>query len=65
MLMKQFSSLHYLLRQRLAISGHSENEGNLIQLLMLHSEECDVLKSWLQSKRYMSHEIISEMMFDV
>ena len=28
---------------------------------MLRSEDCDGLKSWLQNKKYMSHEIVNEM----
>ena len=54
MLLKQLSSLRYLLRQGLYIKGHSEDEGNLVQLLMLCSEDCDGLKSWLQSKKYVT-----------
>lgn len=61
MLMKQLSSLRYLLRQGLALRGHDENEGNLVQLLKLHSEDCDGLKAWLEGKKYLSHEIVNEM----
>ena len=39
MLLKQLSSLRYLARQGLAIRGHSEKEGNLMQLLLLGSED--------------------------
>ena len=45
LLMKQLSSLQFLLRQGLAIRGHKETEGNLIQLLELRSEDILVLKS--------------------
>ena len=43
MLLTQLSSLRFLLRQGLAIRGHDEVEGNLIQLLLLRSEECPEL----------------------
>ena len=35
MLLKELSSLQFLLRQGLAIRGHKESEGNLVQLLEL------------------------------
>ena len=44
MLLKQLSSLRYLARQGLAIRGHSEKEGNLMQLLLLGSEDNPQLK---------------------
>lgn len=44
MLLKQLSSIRYLLRQGLALRGHDDSEGNLMQLLMLRSEDCNGLK---------------------
>ena len=38
MLLKQLSTLRYLLRQGMAIRGHDELEGNLTQLLLLRSQ---------------------------
>ena len=61
MLMIQLSSLRYLLRQGLAIRGHDEIEGNLFQLLLLRREECPYMQQWLESKRYLSSDIINEM----
>ena len=61
MLMKQLSSLQCLLRQGLALRAHDENECNLMQLLMVHSEDCDGLKAWLEGKKHLSHEIVNEM----
>jgi hypothetical protein len=52
MLLKQLSSLKYLLRQGLAIRGHTENEGNIMQLLMLR---CEDIPQWLIAKKYLSH----------
>ena len=39
MLLKQLSSLQFLVHQGLAIRSHSELEGNLIQLLKLRAED--------------------------
>ena len=57
-LMKSLSSLRYLLRQGLAIRGHKEDNGNLLQLLKLRCEDC--LELAKLSGEYMSHEIINE-----
>ena len=52
--------MRYLLRQGLAIRGHSENEGNIIQLLLLRCEDTPQLKQWLVAKKYLSHDILNE-----
>ena len=39
MLLKVLSTLRYLVRQDLAIRGHHDNDGNLIQLLNYRSED--------------------------
>ena len=59
-LLKQLSALRYLLRQGLAVRGHTENNGNLYQLLMLWSNEDKEMKQWITDSKYMSHEIITE-----
>ena len=61
MLLKLLSSLRFLLRQGLAIRGHKESEGNLIQLLELQSADCPELKQWMTSNQYLSHGVIDEM----
>ena len=61
MLKIQLSSLRFLLRQGLAIRGHEEWEGNLFQLLLLRKEECPELQQWIESKKYLSSDIINEM----
>ena len=58
MLMIQLSSLRFLLR---AIRGRDEIEGNLFQLLLLRKEECPDLIQWIESKRYLSSDIINEI----
>ena len=58
--MKQLSTLRHLLRQGLAVRGHTEKDGNLYQLLLLCSSEDKELKQWITDSKYMSHEIITE-----
>ncbi len=60
-LLKELSSLKFLLRQGLAIRGHDEKEGNLYQLLRLRAEDCPELKQWLDDNQYMSPEIVNEL----
>ena len=62
LLLKQLSSLRYLARQGLAVRGHEQIEGNLIQLLLLRSEDCSELKQWIKEKHYLSSEILNEML---
>ena len=45
MLIKQLSSLKYLVRQGMAVRGHEEMEGNLLQLLKLRSNDCSELNT--------------------
>ena len=61
MLLKVLSSLRFLLRQGLAIRGHKESEGNLIQLLYLRSDDSPQLAKWLKNQQYLSPEIINEL----
>lgn len=58
MLLIQLSSLRFLLRQDLATRGHDEIEGNL---LLLHREECPDIQQWIESRRYLSSDIINEI----
>ena len=61
MLFKQLEFLKYLLRQGLAIRGHSNNdEGNLDQLLLLRKDDVPDLDAYLLAKKYLSPEIINE-----
>ena len=60
MLIKQLSSLKFLLRQGLAIRGHDDVESNLVQLLHLRSDDCRELNSWIREHNYMSPEIVNE-----
>lgn len=59
-LIKQLSSLRYLLRQGLAVRGHEASEINLIQLLELHSGDDPQLKKWINDQKYCSPDILNE-----
>ena len=50
-----------LSKQGLPFRGHLENEGNYVQLLLCRSEDVEGLKQWVHSGKYMSHEIINEV----
>ena len=56
------TSLMYLLRQGLAIRGHTEVESNLYQLLKLRSDDSNIVREWLAKGKYTSHDIINELM---
>lgn len=60
MLLKQLSSLKYLLQQGLAVRGHDDMEGNLVQLLMLRSYDCPDLETWIRERKYFSPPILNE-----
>ena len=60
MLLKQLSSLKYLVHQGLAIRGHSEIEGNLVQLMKLCAEDDGELNKWLSDGNYLSPAIVNE-----
>ena len=62
-LLKQLGAMKFLLRQGLSLRGHNEHEGNLPQLLSTWREVTDSahLKHWIEMGRYMSHDIINEL----
>ncbi|XP_029448223.1 zinc finger MYM-type protein 1-like isoform X2 [Rhinatrema bivittatum] len=61
MLIKQLTSLRFLMGQGLATEGHDFESGNLYQLMQLRSEDCPDLSHWLSVKKYMSRDIINEL----
>ena len=65
MLMKLLSSIRYLSRQGLALRGHNESsdtlDGNLLQLLLLLSENNRPMKEWLSKREYISLDIVNEL----
>ena len=36
-------------------------EDNLVQLLFLRPEDCPSLKQWLEMKKYLSHDVLNEL----
>lgn len=62
MLMKVLTSLRFLVCQGLAIRGHKEEDSNLIHLLKCRSEDVQGLEGWIKEGRYLSHDIINELM---
>ena len=58
--MKQLSSLRCLLRQGLALRGHEEQQGNLMQLNSF--DDCTGLKQYVEKGNYTSHDIVHEQM---
>jgi len=61
MLLIQVKSIKFLLRQGLALRGHIEEEGNLIQVLKLKQDDVNELSSWISEGNYLSHDIINEI----
>ena len=59
-LMKQLSSLRYLLRHGLAVRGHKDINSNLYQLLCLRSEDDHQLCTWLKDHKCFSPDILNE-----
>jgi len=49
-LLKQLNAIKFLLRQGIAMRGHDETEGNLYQLLIMLSNDCPVVKSYVHEK---------------
>ena len=61
--LEMFTSVEYLARQALPFRGHTEEQGNFHQLVVLRGNESANLKSWIACKQsYMSHEIQNEIL---
>ena len=56
-----WTSLRYLLRQGLAIRGHEELQGNLLQLLKVQSEDNKKLATFIEDKNYQSPDVTNEL----
>ncbi|XP_046845605.1 zinc finger MYM-type protein 1-like [Xenia sp. Carnegie-2017] len=61
MLQKQLSSIRYLARQAQSLQGKTELESNLQQLLKLRAEDVPDLLEWIENGRYLSQDIINEL----
>ena len=64
MLLKYISSLRYLTRQGLAIRGHSDQNGNLHQLVKSRSEDDNdlELQEWIKLGKYQPPLVQNELM---
>ena len=61
-LLRLISSLRFLARQGLAVRGHDEAQGNLLQLLQLRSEDCSELCNWMERRdNWLSHDVQNEI----
>ena len=60
-LIKDLSSVRYLVRQGLAVRGHDEKEGNMMQLLHMWSAHNADIRVWMREGNYLSHEIVNEI----
>ena len=61
-LLKIISTLQFLARQGLPLSGHQESDGNFIQLLHLRCNDSPELLQWLERRsNWTSHEIQNEI----
>ena len=61
LLLKQLSSLQYLVHQGLAIHGHCDNEGNLQQLMKCRTKDIPQFQQWIKQGKYQSPEIVNEL----
>ena len=50
----------YVARQGIALCGHSDMEGSLMQLLLTWAKDCAKLKKWAQERKYLSHDVVNE-----
>lgn len=61
--MKIFSSIQYLAPQGLALRGHVEEQGNLLQLLQLRSQDVSILSGWLnKTTNFLSPDCQNEIL---
>lgn len=61
MLLNILTSLRFIHQQGLAIRGHEEKEGNLMQLLLIQAEHCSGLDTFIRIRHCLSNDIINEM----
>lgn len=63
-LLKIIKSIWFLSHQGLALRGHDNDEGNLVQLLIDKGEDDEVLKKWLSkpTNHYTSPEVQNEIL---
>ena len=62
MVITELRSIQFLSRQGLPLRGHREDEGNFVQLLKSKSYAKPRLNGWLENGKYLSPEIVSEIL---
>ena len=60
-LLKKLTAMQFLLRQRLALPGHHEKNGNLYQLLLTRAKDSEIVAGWLKEGRFLSHDHVNEL----
>ena len=65
MLVAEVSSIMFLIRQGLALRGHTERDSNPTQLLLARSDDVPELKEFVGDGRYLSHDIVNELVEDI
>lgn len=60
-LLKVISTLKTMTRQGFPIRRREDCEGNLNHLLRMRSEDYPQLQNWLSDSKYMSHDVINEL----
>ena len=61
-LMLQLRAIVFLARQGIAIRGHSEQEGNLHQLMQAWGKDNDIFSTYLKENRYSCHQFVNELL---
>lgn len=65
MLVVEVSSIIFLIRQGLALRGHTDWESNLTQLLIARSTDIPGLLEYVNDGRYLSHDVVNELVESV
>ena len=60
-LIKQLEAMKFLLQQGIPLRGHTDDEGNLNQLLVSWSNDNKIIQDWLKERQYQSHDIVNEL----
>jgi hypothetical protein len=53
--------MKFLLQQGIPLRGHTDDEGNLNQLLVSWSNDNKIIQDWLKERQYQSHDIVNEL----
>uniref|UniRef100_A0A1X7UPW5 Uncharacterized protein n=1 Tax=Amphimedon queenslandica TaxID=400682 RepID=A0A1X7UPW5_AMPQE len=61
LLQKLLSSIQLLAKQSLAFRGHVDGESNLVQLLKCRADDIQGLNQFVESGKYLFHDIINEI----